>query len=55
MIGYEYGKYLAAHKQQLSWENQKIREACAEPITLTKARRRTKTEHVRKGPSSTVL
>ncbi|VFP84646.1 Probable replication-associated protein RepA1 (plasmid) [Candidatus Erwinia haradaeae] len=48
LIGYEYGKYLAAQNQQLSWENQKIREAGEEPITLTEARRRAKTEHIRR-------
>ncbi|VFP80822.1 Probable replication-associated protein RepA1 (plasmid) [Candidatus Erwinia haradaeae] len=48
LIGYEYGKYLAAQRQQLSWENQKLREAGEDPITLTEARRRAKTEHIRR-------
>ncbi|VFP88840.1 Probable replication-associated protein RepA1 (plasmid) [Candidatus Erwinia haradaeae] len=48
LIGYEYGKYLSAQKQQLSWENQKLRKAGEEPITLTEARRRAKAEHIRR-------
>ncbi|MFT4466234.1 MAG: plasmid replication initiator RepA, partial [Sodalis sp. (in: enterobacteria)] len=47
LIGYEYGKYLSA-QQQLSWENQKLRDAGEGPITLTEARRRAKTEHIRR-------
>lgn len=48
LIGYEYGKYLSAQQQQLSWENQKLRDAGEGPITLTEARRRAKTEHIRR-------
>lgn len=47
LIGYEYGKYLAAQQQQLSWKNQKLRNAGGNPITLTEARRRAKAEHIR--------
>lgn len=48
LIGYEYGKYLAAQQQQLSWENQKLRNAGEGPITLTEARRRAKVEHIKR-------
>ncbi|WP_232037622.1 plasmid replication initiator RepA [Candidatus Erwinia haradaeae] len=48
LIDYEYGKYLSAQKQQLSWENQKLRKAGEGPITLTEARRRAKAEHIRR-------
>ncbi|VVC27435.1 Plasmid replication initiation, RepA [Cinara cedri] len=46
LIGYEYGKYLSAQRQQLSWENQKLKGKGEEPITLNEARRRAKAAHI---------
>ncbi|CUX96374.1 plasmid replication initiator RepA [Candidatus Hoaglandella endobia] len=48
LIGYEYGKYLAAQQQQLAWENHKRRETGEGPISLTEARRRAKTQHIKR-------
>lgn len=48
LIGYEYGKFLAVQQQQLAWENQRLREAGEAPISLTKARRRAKVQHIKR-------
>ena len=46
LIGYEYGKYLAAQQQQLAWENKGLKSKGEEPISLTEARRRAKIKHI---------
>lgn len=46
LIGYEYGKFLAAQNQQLAWENKKLVERGKSPITVEEACRRAKIQHV---------
>ncbi|CUX96932.1 IncFII RepA protein family protein (plasmid) [Candidatus Doolittlea endobia] len=48
LIGYEYGKYLSAQQQQLSWENQKLRDVGKKSITLIEARCMAKADHIRR-------
>lgn len=48
LIGYEYGKFLAAQQQQLAWKNQKLRESGNELISLTEARYRAKVQHIKR-------
>lgn len=47
LIGYEYGKYLAAREQQLAWQNQNLRKEGEGAISVTEARRRAKELHIR--------
>lgn len=46
LISYEYGKFLAAQKQQLFWENKKLRASGEPAISLSEARRRAKNQHI---------
>jgi len=47
LIGFEYGKYLAAQQQQLAWRNKKLLKDGETAITVTEARRRAKERHIK--------
>ncbi|VAX77192.1 Replication initiation protein (plasmid) [Serratia symbiotica] len=47
LIGFEYGKYLAAQQQQLAWRNKQLLENGETAITVTEARRRAKERHIK--------
>lgn len=47
LIGFEYGKYLAAQQQQLAWRNKKLLKDGETAITVTEARRRAKEHHIK--------
>ena len=47
LIGYQYGKFLAAQQQQLAYRNSQLLEKGEGAITLTEARRRAKERHIK--------
>lgn len=47
LIGFEYGKYLAAQQQQLAWRNKKLLKEGETAITVIEARRRAKERHIK--------
>lgn len=48
LIGYEYGKFLAAQQQQLAYRNMKLCEEGEAAISITEARRRAKELHIKR-------
>lgn len=48
LIGYEYGKFLAAQQQQLAYRNLKLCEEGEAAISITEARRRAKELHIKR-------